>query len=788
MPYRRGVPHQRAILLSRLIKSSRTLAALVLVICATPVGGQCPDGTPPPCAPKTAAAARRPAPALNPRGWIVVPFANVAKATDIDWLRDASVNLLSMDMGRWTDVNVVPDKRVADLVRELPPARRAEALSLNDGLAIAKRAGAGMLVMGDFLKSGTGVRIAANVFDVKSGAKLRSVAAQSQGADSLLTAFAPLARGVLAVPPPVDAKTGDVGTSNLAAYQAYLLGMKALFRYDLPEAKAQLTQALALDSTFALAHLQYSLLLWWGEPPGGAGDARRHALAAQRLGVTLPKRDRMLIEARVASASEEFARSCEVSRALVAQDSTDIQALYALGECSFHDGTIDPSPTDSGTGRFRNSWNTSIRALSRVLELDPSYLGAFEHIFDILQAGQRGGRTCPTPTSQAAECSRWYSIVLRAGDTLVTIPTRDGAGNKAFFAQQARAAKERPRIANLDLAEKLARKWLDSDRSSDGAHMALARVNIARGDLAAADAELKPLPPRASQENLQVLRARMEVAAKLGRGAEARAIFDSLVKAVPDNPTIDVVRGAMDLTFGRATRFTRGASAAGTRIGPEAEAYQRELALVIVGQPRPEMARAESTFFAASLRDPACNYTCRFNRILPSLLFSPHMPLGPMPGLDSARQGDGRLSSFVGLVNGDTALIRHGAVNMEQSARENISLYLPEFGWSIISAQGYLAVKDTASALRVVRFFVDTAMAFTPMSQNVVTGVVTIGASSLWPRAMLLRADLAMAKGLKGEARIWYLRVLDLWANADKELQPTIDRIKAALVKIDTRV
>ena len=54
----------------------------------------------------------------------------------------------------------------------------------------------------------------------------------------------------------------------------------------------------------------------------------------------------------------------------------------------------------------------------------------------------------------------------------------------------------------------------------------------------------------------------------------------------------------------------------------------------------------------------------------------------------------------------------------------------------------------------------------------------------LVPRMMLLRADLAAALGFPDEARIWYTRLLDLWAEADPELQPTVSRVRAALTAI----
>ena len=47
---------------------------------------------------------------------------------------------------------------------------------------------------------------------------------------------------------------------------------------------------------------------------------------------------------------------------------------------------------------------------------------------------------------------------------------------------------------------------------------------------------------------------------------------------------------------------------------------------------------------------------------------------------------------------------------------------------------------------------------------------------------MMLRADLTAAAGHCEEATAWYDRVLDLWSEADAEVQPTVQRIKAARV------
>ena len=42
-------------------------------------------------------------PPLGDQTWIVVPFDNTSRSADAEWLRDASVNLLYLDLSRWRD-------------------------------------------------------------------------------------------------------------------------------------------------------------------------------------------------------------------------------------------------------------------------------------------------------------------------------------------------------------------------------------------------------------------------------------------------------------------------------------------------------------------------------------------------------------------------------------------------------------------------------------------------------------------------------------------------------------
>ena len=138
------------------------------LLTGTDAWAQCADGSPPPCRSTTVASApRRANPPLDDRTWIVVPFDNLRNAQDVDWLRGASVNLLYLDMSRWRDIRVIDDERVADLLREVPEARNATKLDLSAGIAVAKRAGAGRLVMGDLLQLGNRTTVTAKVYIIQ---------------------------------------------------------------------------------------------------------------------------------------------------------------------------------------------------------------------------------------------------------------------------------------------------------------------------------------------------------------------------------------------------------------------------------------------------------------------------------------------------------------------------------------------------------------------------------------------------------------------------------------------
>ena len=722
---------------------------------------------------------------LNARRWIVVPFTNATRTNDLEWLRDASVNLLTLDLGRWTDISVVDDKRVGDLLRELPASRAAAPLTLNDGLTIARRAGAGRLVMGDFFKVGDGARFVVNVFDVQRGSRLRSFTQQASSADSVLSAFAPIARAALELPAPSGATLGVMGTTRVDAYQAYLVGASALNRFELTEARSHLERALALDSGFALAHYKLAVAIHWDVDDTTEAT---HARAAARLSGTLPPRERALINARVALANGEYERACGAARALLAKDSSDVDALYTIGECEYHGGLVAGTPIDSARGRFRGNWNVAIASFRRVLALDPTYHPAFEHIVNALTPLYV--YHCPQPSPRCAnDPATWSAPVVRNGDSLLIQPVHPGTTE--YFDQMRRASATRTPYLNLQVARRIAEDWVDASQRGPRALLHLGQLNVRLGELASAEDALRQIRADADvQTRLASLGWRLQVAVQRADGAGGRTLLDSMRRTMITHGD-SAIYASYAAAFGKlqpAGAIARGAAAAG-RWSPERLRYTLHIPRILLGVPAPELATDEHAFWKTLAGDSLCAAglpSCRTSALLASLAYALRIEREWWPTFQVSPAGT-RFTAAEALTSRDRQLITGTLAFLDSLSRARLHMLGDESGSTIIAVDLALAVGDSSGALARLRFAGDTIL------PNLYTSTLGVGIGGMVvkalaaPRIMLLRADLAAALGFPQEARTWYMRVLDLWAEADPELQPTVTRIRSALAALPNR-
>lgn len=125
----------------------------------------------------------------------------------------------------------------------------------------------------------------------------------------------------------------------------------------------------------------------------------------------------------------------------------------------------------------------------------------------------------------------------------------------------------------------------------------------------------------------------------------------------------------------------------------------------------------------------------------------------------------------------DTATLRREAVALEAVLHRTLR---PPGGALRLSSWPHLALGDSAGALKLMRYYVDTLM---PARQYLSRSNV-LNAPAYDVRAMRLRGELAAAAGLRDEAIIWIDRVLDLWTDPSPSLREDVARLRALRARV----
>lgn len=754
-------------------------AALIVAALTTPVltsGAQCPDGSPPPC--RSAAVARpaeRKAPPLDDRTWIVVPFDNLSNNQEIEWLRSGSVNLLYLGMSRWTDLRVIDDERVADYMREVPGASDARQLTLGTALAVAKRAGAGRLVMGDLLKLGAKTTVNAKIFDVRTGQRVRTVREETSVADSLMPMFGTLSQKILNVAPPAGSSAGIVGTTSVSAYQAYALGMHALNIFELEGAQRNFNRALQLDSTFALAHAKLAVLLGWMSP--GNPESQEHAEAAGRLSAGLPPREKALIDAQVAFSHQDYVKACAGFRGMLRKDSTDTDAWYGLGDCLYHDLGMEPVPGDTARMRFRGDRNASMKAFRTALALDPTYHLAYQHMVDGYIAQSLTARHCPTPQT----CVAYVAMLRPSGDSLLIDAVRLPRDSAAYRMQTEEMLRTNGRRVGLEHALATTERWLEANPNEQRARLMRAATLLTLGRIAAADTMMRGAVFDSTNSGMNAVMGAMEIELKSWRTARSLHMYDSTrahpfqIRGGPSPITIGNLLVQIAPLFGQLTLYDSLVNIGSRGLPPERLAFSHRMIREFAGMPTDSSAALFTSFYNSA--PPAVQ-----RQLSPALIFLRRTwPVSGWPKLDTIVT-DSRSLMALGLQRGDTAMVRRGAEATDSLSRALTSGLLPDSGLAVAAAEGYLAIGDSRRALVTTRHWIDDVLPFTPL----IVGQVIGNTMLLVPRAVLLRADLAAGLGFRDEARLWYQRYLDLWAKADPQAAPVLERVRKALAGLTT--
>ena len=423
--------------------SSKRLAISALLGCAavTDLVAQCPDGSPPPCDTRKPAAltvlkSPPPVPPAADRGrrFLILPFRNVTRQADQDWLVEGSTALLVEDLNRWQGITVVPDEKLYPALKRagITPGQIADESKVR---RVAEETGGWTAVTGDVLATGGRVRITARAWDVPTNKELVRASTEIAATGDVRAAFDTLSRKLLQTTG-VDASSADfasTSTRNLEAYKSYVSGNAHMRRAEIKPAIDELQKAVRLDSNFAMAWARLSELAASAEPGSimnPQSNVARYSARAVSLASNLPAHDRDLVLANAALFGAQFTTARHLLEGLIAKDSNDVEAMTQLVGVEQSDFVLTGPP---GAQRPRGSKNNMARLAKRVLELDPSRQTMYAVLANIYaSAGVPGSQPeigiDQEPASfpdlmrlaQQRQHLRIYNLILR--DTLVRVP------------------------------------------------------------------------------------------------------------------------------------------------------------------------------------------------------------------------------------------------------------------------------------------------------------------------------------------------------------------------------
>jgi hypothetical protein len=200
---------------------------------------------------------------VNDKSWLVAPFEVQGSDRSLDWLREGSLNMLTLSLAQWTTAGL--GTNALDLLLT-PASTTNRAWGSKPARDIARKAGARHGRARSSL--GDSMIVTANLYDVGTGRstdRARIAAIRTADPRPLFEAVASELLDLVGAPR-ISIELAKQTTTSVEAYRHYLEGLRHLNRWRLREADSAFALALKADSTFALAYYKKSLGIGWIAP------------------------------------------------------------------------------------------------------------------------------------------------------------------------------------------------------------------------------------------------------------------------------------------------------------------------------------------------------------------------------------------------------------------------------------------------------------------------------------------------------------------------------------------
>ena len=294
----------------------------------------------------------------------ILPLANNTGADSLDWLGTGLADMLTTNLAQLPTVRVVGIERLLDLMRQAN-AEESDRIPEDLALQIASASGARLMVRGSIAGTGSSLRMDLRLIDLDDGTVIAGATATGANVyalvDDLSGRLSPHILGG-AVQPTELTPVARLATGSLDAFREYRAGIQAERRFLRAEAREYFRNAVALDSTFAVAWLRLGLAEF--QVDGSITEAIDAMVRAERFSDRTSERDRLMIEAMMAFVRFDWARAEHTLNQLIARYPDDKEARSWLA--------LLYSRIDRPDDRRR--------VLEEVVRLDPFYAPAYNEL------------------------------------------------------------------------------------------------------------------------------------------------------------------------------------------------------------------------------------------------------------------------------------------------------------------------------------------------------------------------------------------------------------------------
>ena len=271
----------------------------------------------------------------------VMSFDNMAGTPETAWLSRGVPNMLLTGLAQTRGLDIVSAQRLQEIVKEMGEDS-LESLERNQVPDVARRAGAGAVVVGSIFQAGAEIRIDAQLEDLSTGRVLAAESVRGTDVFALVDQLAARIRDGVGFRDAANIRgVADVSSNSLEAYRLYSLGVDAYSNVRPEDAQQLFERAVAIDPAFAAAYLHLAFVNdFIGRPV-----ARRHYLGkAAEHAERLNERQHLLLEIETARDAGHSAAAARQLDALIARF-PDAEDAYAVALWLYGTVGLLPDPT-----------------------------------------------------------------------------------------------------------------------------------------------------------------------------------------------------------------------------------------------------------------------------------------------------------------------------------------------------------------------------------------------------------------------------------------------------------